>query len=127
MSIRRCPRDFYIIDFIVITSNFSHYICCAWSCIYVRLGTSAHLKPVFHLTNLFTRREAKTRIRLRDWLTLVAEKIRRGQVGTVPTFFCSREQFRQVENGLNCFVGYAIKPWLKNTLLFLYYRFNKRS
>ena len=58
------------------------------------------VKPVFHLANLFARREAKTRIRQRDWLTLVGEKIRREQVGTVPTFFCSREQIRQVENGL---------------------------
>ena len=28
----------------------------------------------------------KTRIRLRDWLKLAGEKIRREQVGTVPTF-----------------------------------------
>ena len=28
------------------------------------------------------------------------EKIRHEQIGTVPTFFCSREQIRQVENGL---------------------------
>ena len=27
------------------------------------------LKPVFHYANLFARREAKTRIRQRDWLT----------------------------------------------------------
>ena len=27
------------------------------------------LKPVFHWANLFARREAKTRIRQRDWLT----------------------------------------------------------
>ena len=39
------------------------------------------------MANLFARREAKTRIRQRDWLTLVGEKIRREQVGTVPTFF----------------------------------------
>ena len=45
------------------------------------------LKPVFHLANLFARREAKTRIRQRDWLTLAGEKILREQVGTVPTFF----------------------------------------
>ena len=45
------------------------------------------LKPVFYLATLFARREAKTRIRQRDWLTLVGEKIRREQVGTVPTFF----------------------------------------
>ena len=48
------------------------------------------LKPVFHLANLFARREGKTRIRQRDWLTLVGEKIRREQVGTVPTFFSVR-------------------------------------
>ena len=47
----------------------------------------SQIKPVFHLANLFARREAKTRIRQRDWLTLVGEKIRREQVGTVPTFF----------------------------------------
>ena len=32
---------------------------------------------------LFARREAKTRIRQGDWLTLVGEKIRHEQVGTV--------------------------------------------
>ena len=47
------------------------------------------------------RREAKTRIRQRDWLKLPGEKIRREQVGSVPTFLCSREQIRQVENRLN--------------------------
>ena len=45
------------------------------------------LKPIFHLATLFARREAKTRTRQRDWLTLVGEKIRREQLGTVPTFF----------------------------------------
>ena len=60
-----------------------------------------YVKPVFHVANLFARREAKTRIRQRNWLKLVGEKIRPEQVGTVPTFFfCSREQIRQVENGL---------------------------
>ena len=44
------------------------------------------LKPIFHLTTLYARREAKT-IRQRDWLKLAGEKIRRKQVGTVPTFF----------------------------------------
>ena len=37
---------------------------------------------------LFPRREAKTRIRQRDWLKLAGEKIRREQVGSVPTFLC---------------------------------------
>ena len=50
---------------------------------------------------MFARRKAKTRIRQRDWLKLAGEKIRREQVGSVPTFFvCSREQIRLVENGL---------------------------
>ena len=38
----------------------------------------------------FARREAKTRIRHRDWLKLAGEKIRREQVGTVPTFLSVR-------------------------------------
>ena len=59
------------------------------------------LKPIFHLVTLFARREAKTRIRQRDWLKLVGEKIRREKVEIVPTFLsCSCEQIRQVENGL---------------------------
>ena len=61
----------------------------------------ASLKPIFQigLATLFAPREAKTSIRQRDWLKLAGEKIRREQVGTVPTFFvCSREQIRQVEN-----------------------------
>ena len=37
-----------------------------------------------------TRREAKTRIRQRDWLKLAGEKIRREQVGSVPTFLSVR-------------------------------------
>ena len=44
------------------------------------------MKPVFHLATLFARREAKTRIRHRDWLKLAGEKACREQVGTVPTF-----------------------------------------
>ena len=39
---------------------------------------------------MFARREAKTRIRQRDWLKLAGEKIRREQVGTVPTFLSVR-------------------------------------
>ena len=48
------------------------------------------LKPVFHLATLFAQREAKTRIRHRDWLNLAGEKIRCEQVGTVPTFLSVR-------------------------------------
>ena len=47
------------------------------------------VKPIFHLATFFVRREAKTRIRQRDWLKLVGEKIRREQVGTVPTYYLS--------------------------------------
>ena len=47
-------------------------------------------KPVFHLATLFARREAKTRIRYRDWLKLAGEKIRREIVRTVPTFLSVR-------------------------------------
>ena len=61
----------------------------------------AMLKPIFHLATLSAQCEAKIRIRQRDSLTLVGEKIRREQAGTVNTFFfCSRKQIRQVENGL---------------------------
>ena len=54
---------------------------------------------------LFARREAKTRIWQRGWLKLAGEKIRREQVGSVPTFLSVRasglrEQIRQVENRL---------------------------
>ena len=38
------------------------------------------VKPIFHLATLFARREAKTRIRQRDWLKLAGEKFRREQV-----------------------------------------------
>ena len=49
-----------------------------------------------------TRRETKTRIRLRDWLTLAGEKIRREQVGTVPTFLSVRaNKFAKWKIGLN--------------------------
>ena len=48
------------------------------------------LKPIFHLATLFARREAKTCIQQRDWLKLAGEKIRREQVGIVPTFLSVR-------------------------------------
>ena len=48
------------------------------------------LKPIFHLATLFAQREAKTRIRQRDWLKLAGEKIRREQVGSVSTFLSVR-------------------------------------
>ena len=41
---------------------------CAFLRVYVAL-TNTCVKPVFHWANLFARREAKTRIRQRDWLT----------------------------------------------------------
>ena len=44
--------------------------------------SSRFLKTIFHL-----RREAKTIIQQRGWLTLVGEKYSREQVGTVATFF----------------------------------------
>ena len=61
-----------------------------WFCKFSRLVCS--VKPVFHQANLFARREAKTRIRQRDWLKLAGEKIRREQVGSVnvPTFLSVR-------------------------------------
>ena len=49
-----------------------------------------YIKPVFHLATSFARREEKTRIRHRDWPKLAGEKIRREQVGTVPTFLSIR-------------------------------------
>ena len=42
------------------------------------------------MTTLFALREEKTRIRQRDWLKLAGEKIRREQVGSVPTFLVAR-------------------------------------
>ena len=64
-------------------------------------ATVTTVKPVFHLANLFARREAKTRIRQRHWLTLVGEKIRREQEGTVPTFFSVRaNKFAKWKTGL---------------------------
>ena len=44
------------------------------------------------------RRETNTRIRQHHWVKLVNEKIRRGQIGNVLTFFLSRKQSREVEN-----------------------------
>ena len=43
-------------------------------------------KAYFHLATLFARREAKTRIRHRDWLKLAGKNIRREQIGNVPIF-----------------------------------------
>ena len=44
-------------------------------------------ESVFHLVTSYVGREAKTRIQQRDCLKLISEKIRREQVGTIPTFF----------------------------------------
>ena len=38
----------------------------------------------------------------KTWLKLVSEKIRREQIGAVPTFFNLRKQIRQVENRFKC-------------------------
>ena len=63
----------------------------SWSIFFgTLLFRAATVKPIFHLTTLFARREAKTRIRQRDWLKLAGEKIRREQVGSVPTFLSVR-------------------------------------
>ena len=60
------------------------------------------LKPIFHLATLFAQREAKTRIRQRYWLKLAREKIRREQVGTVPTFLSVRaNKFAKWKMGFN--------------------------
>ena len=77
--------------------KFQHNDCRAFSyyplsspCICVQCGNLICLKPIFHLATLFARREAKIRIRQRDWLKLAGEKIRREHVGTVPTFLSVR-------------------------------------
>ena len=54
------------------------------------LFISERFKPIFHLATLFARRKAKAKTRQRDWLKLAGEKIRREQVGTVPTFLSVR-------------------------------------
>ena len=65
---------------------------------------SGRIKPIFHLATLFARREAKTRIRQRDWLKLAGEKIRRKQVGTVLTFLSVRaNKFAKWKIGLGKF------------------------
>ena len=73
-----------------------------------RSESSNHrVKPIFHLTTLFARREAKTRIRQRDWLKLAGEKIRRQKNSPRTSrnrsyfFVYSREQIRQMKNRLN--------------------------
>ena len=65
------------------------------------------LKPIFHLANLFARREAKTRIRKRDWLKLAGEKIRREQVGSVPTFCLFARTNLPSGNRLNAISAYG--------------------
>ena len=71
------------------------------------------LKLIFHLATLFVRREAKTRIRQRDWLKLAGEKIRHQQVRSVPTFLSVRaNKCAKWKIGLSSFDGivqYKIK------------------
>ena len=56
----------------------------------VSLQYISGLKPIFLLATFFARREAKAGIEQRDWLKLAREKIRREQVGSVPTFLSVR-------------------------------------
>ena len=69
------------------------------------------LKPIFPLATLFARREAKTGIRQRDWLKLAGEKIRREQVGSVPTFLSVRAN--KVAKWKIGFTAYRIKIFLQ--------------
>ena len=60
------------------------------------------VKPIFHLATLLARREAKTRIRGRDWLKLAGEKTCREQVVTVPIFLSVRaNKFAKWKIGLS--------------------------
>ena len=53
-------------------------------------------------------RDAKTRIRQRDWLKLAREKIRREQVETVPTFLSVRaNKFAKWKIGFT-YEGYTV-------------------
>ena len=58
------------------------------------------------MATLFARREAKTRIRQRDWLKLAGEKIRCEQVGSVPTFLSIRaNKVAKWKIGFSCLDG----------------------
>ena len=71
--------------------NRSNLILVCITTIYSNLFAKTHrVKHIFNLATLFARREAKTRIRQRDWLKLAGEKIRREQVGSVPSFMSVR-------------------------------------
>ena len=60
----------------------------------------------FHLATLFARREAKTRIRQRDWLKLAGEKIRREQVGSVTFLSVRANNVAKWKIGLQPFASY---------------------
>ena len=65
---------------------------------------SMEIKPIFHLATFFVRREAKTRVEQCDWLKLTREKIRREQVGSVPTFLSVRaNKFAKWKIGLKIY------------------------
>ena len=76
---------------------------------------------------MFARREAKTRIRQRDWLKLAGEKIRREQVGSVPTFLSVRaNKFAWWKTGLKCqfthFCGVNVDAYSQRLAVFLSFR-----
>ena len=76
------------------------------------------IKPVFHLTTSFARRETKTKIWHRDWLKLTGEKIRPEQVGTVPTLAKWKTDFMEnlIIYCLNCIrrdINSTSKPGLR--------------
>ena len=66
------------------------HVCAALYLQFEVTFACAYIKPIFHLATFFARRQAKTRIRQHDWLKLAGEKIRREQVGSVPTFLSVR-------------------------------------
>ena len=87
------------------------------------------LKPVFHLATLFARREAKTRIRQRDWLKLAGEKIRREQLGTVPTFLSVRaNKFAKWKIGLMTFWNSGVQSVVQSlSIIHNYQWFNHQG
>ena len=86
----RCGVMLKVLHVYYIWHMLCSHVCAALYLQFEITFACAYIKPIFHLATFFARRQAKTRIRQHDWLKLAGEKIRREQVGSVPTFLSVR-------------------------------------
>ena len=82
------------------------------------------LMDILNLATSFAQREAKTRIGHRDWLKLAGEKIRREQVGTVPSIlFAGANKFAKWKTAFTIVNNKVARKVSENAVFFDRHRF----